>query len=69
MIPQHSEAQVLQSYHTDFILLSLFLTVSSLCVSEKGEEWEWEVADGAAPGQRVGAASVEDGDGDQPRYR
>lgn len=27
------------------------------------------MSDGAAAGQRVGAASAEDGDGDQPRYR
>lgn len=36
---------------------------------EKGEDWKWEVVDGSAAGQRVGATSAQDRDGDQPRCR
>lgn len=54
---------------TPFIFLPFYPTAVSPTHSEKGEEWKWEVADGAASGQRFGAASAEDRDGDQPRYR
>lgn len=55
--------------HVDPLLSLLPLMAASGAPPEKGEDWKWEVVDGSAAGQRVGATSAQDRDGDQPRCR